>query len=60
MVTAKFGAKVRALRRRHGLRQVELAEKLGISAGYLNLIENNQRPLTAPLLLRLAELFRST
>ena len=51
---------MRALRRRESLRQVDLAEKLGISAGYLNLIEHNQRPLTAPLLLRLAELFRWT
>ncbi len=29
---SKFGPKIRALRRRHALRQVELAEKLGISA----------------------------
>ena len=54
---AKFGPKVRALRRRHGLRQVDLAQKLGISASYLNLIEHDQRALTAPLLLRLAELY---
>jgi len=54
---ARFGPKVRALRRRHGLRQVDLAQKLGISASYLNLIEHDQRALTAPLLLRLAELY---
>jgi predicted transcriptional regulator/DNA-binding XRE family transcriptional regulator len=53
----KFGPKVRALRRRHGLRQVDLAEKLGISASYLNLIEHDQRALTAPLLLKLASLY---
>ena len=45
------------LRRRHGLRQMDLAEKLGISASYLNLIEHDQRPLTAALLLKLAELY---
>lgn len=45
------------LRRRHGLRQNDLAEKLGVSASYLNLIEHDQRPLTAPLLLKLAELY---
>jgi transcriptional regulator with XRE-family HTH domain len=56
---AKFGAKIRMLRRRHGLRQVDLAEKLSISPSYLNLIEHDQRPLTAPLLLRVAELFPS-
>jgi predicted transcriptional regulator/transcriptional regulator with XRE-family HTH domain len=54
---SKFGPKVRMLRRRNGLRQVDLAEKLGVSASYLNLIEHDQRPLTAALLLRLAELY---
>src|SRR5262252_59592 len=54
---AKFGAKIRMLRRRHGLRQVDLAEKLGVSGSYLNLIEHDQRPLTAALLLKLAELY---
>jgi predicted transcriptional regulator/DNA-binding XRE family transcriptional regulator len=52
-----LGAKVRAFRRRQGLTQVELAQRLGISASYLNLIENNRRPLTAPLLLKLAQVF---
>jgi predicted transcriptional regulator len=36
---------------------VDLAEKLGISPSYLNLIEHDQRALTAPLLLKVAELF---
>jgi predicted transcriptional regulator/transcriptional regulator with XRE-family HTH domain len=53
-----LGAKLRALRRRENLTQVELAEKLGISPSYLNLIENNRRPLTAPLLIRLAQTFK--
>jgi predicted transcriptional regulator/transcriptional regulator with XRE-family HTH domain len=57
MPESKFGPKIRALRRRHGLRQVDLAQKLGISPSYLNLIEHDQRTLTAPLLLRLAELY---
>ncbi len=57
MGEAKFGPKIRALRRRHGLRQVDLAEKLAISASYLNLIEHDQRALTAPLLLKLAALY---
>ena len=54
----RLGAKLRALRRRERLTQVELAEKLGISPSYLNLIENNRRPLTAPVLIRLAQLFQ--
>jgi len=53
----RFGGKVRALRRREGLNQVQLAEKLGVSPSYLNLIENNRRPLPANLLIRLAQLF---
>lgn len=53
-----LGAKVRALRRRENLTQNALADRLGISASYLNLIENNRRPLTAPLLIRLAQIFQ--
>ncbi len=53
-----LGAKLRALRHRENLTQVDLAERLGISASYLNLIENNRRPLTAPLLIRLAQSFQ--
>lgn len=53
-----LGGKVKALRRREGLTQVDLAARLGISASYLNLIENNRRPLTAPLLIQLAQIFK--
>ncbi len=53
----RLGAKVRALRRRQDMTQVQLAERLGISASYLNLIESNRRPLPASLLIRLAQLF---
>jgi hypothetical protein len=54
----KLGAKVRALRRREGLTQVQLAERLGISPSYLNLIEHNRRPLPAQHLIKLAQLFQ--
>jgi hypothetical protein len=37
--------------------QVQLAARLGISASYLNLIEHDKRTLSAPLLIRLAEVF---
>src|SRR5262245_17469891 len=53
----KLGAKVRGLRRREGLTQVQLAERLGISTSYLNLIEHNRRPLSAQLLIKIAQLF---
>jgi predicted transcriptional regulator/DNA-binding XRE family transcriptional regulator len=54
---AHLGQKVRALRRREKLTQNELAARLGISASYLNLIENNHRPLPSALLIRLAQMF---
>ncbi len=53
----RLGAKVRSLRRRENLSQVQMAERLGISPSYLNLIENNRRPLPAALLIKLAQLF---
>ena len=51
------GHAVRRLRRGAGLTQAAMAELLGISASYQNLLERNQRPLTASVLVRLAELF---
>ena len=48
---------MRALRRREGLSQVQMAERLGISPSYLNLIESNRRPLPSPLLIKLAQIF---
>ncbi|MEX1369024.1 MAG: short-chain fatty acyl-CoA regulator family protein [Nannocystaceae bacterium] len=51
----RLGSRVRALRQKEGLTQVEFARRLGISASYLNLIEHNQRSLTAPLLLKIVE-----
>src|SRR5262245_43490108 len=51
---ALLGHKVRQLRRRKGLTQVELAEQLGISPSYMNLIEHNQRAVTPVLRKQLA------
>ncbi|WP_425228210.1 helix-turn-helix domain-containing protein [Sphingomonas sp.] len=51
------GHAVRRARRQAGLTQAAMAEMLEISASYLNLIERNQRPVTAALLVRLAEQF---
>ncbi|MGY0236791.1 short-chain fatty acyl-CoA regulator family protein [Longispora urticae] len=48
-------ARLRRLRREHGLSQVELARRLDLSTSYYNQIENNQRPLTANVLVRIAE-----
>src|SRR5437764_11256676 len=57
MSSLRLGSKVRALRRREGVSQTDLAGKLDISASYLNLIEHNQRPLPAHLLVKLAQVF---
>lgn len=51
------GHLLRKLRRGAGLTQAAMAEQLGISATYLNLMERNQRPLTAQVLVRLSERF---
>jgi predicted transcriptional regulator/DNA-binding XRE family transcriptional regulator len=51
------GHAVRRLRRRAGLTQAAMAEVLAISPSYLNLVERNQRPVSATLLVRLAERF---
>lgn len=52
-----LGPNVRKLRRSLGLTQAQMADGLGVSASYLTLIERNQRPVTAQLMLRLAESF---
>ncbi|WP_314376010.1 short-chain fatty acyl-CoA regulator family protein [Sphingomonas paucimobilis] len=59
MSTAKLiaGHAVRRLRRQQGLSQAAMAEMLDISPSYLNLIERNQRPVSAALLVRLVETF---
>lgn len=50
-----LGARLRRLRRDLALTQAAMAADLGLSASYLNLLERNQRPVTAQVLLRLAE-----
>ena len=52
-----LGHKVRRLRRESALSQAQMAEQLGISPSYLNLIEHNQRPVTLTLLLKLGQNF---
>src|SRR5688572_1138438 len=52
-----LGARLKRLRRERGLNQAAMAGELGISGSYLNHLERNQRPVTAGILLRLAESF---
>jgi predicted transcriptional regulator/DNA-binding XRE family transcriptional regulator len=55
MARPLIGRTVRRLRMDRGLTQQALAARLGISASYLNLIEHDQRSVTASLLIKLGE-----
>ena len=52
-----IGPRIRRLRRTLGITQAQMAEDLGVSASYINLIEANQRPISANLLLTLARVY---
>lgn len=52
-----LGPQIRRLRREHGHTQAEMAAGLGISPSYVNLIERNQRPVSADVLVRLASVY---
>jgi len=51
------GARLRNLRQAEHLTQRELSERLGISTSYVNQLENNQRPLSAGVMLALVDGF---
>ncbi|MFZ2529548.1 MAG: short-chain fatty acyl-CoA regulator family protein [Rhodococcus sp. (in: high G+C Gram-positive bacteria)] len=51
------GARLRRLREEQGLTQTALARTLQLSTSYVNQLENDQRPLTVPVLLRLNSTF---
>ncbi len=53
-----MGPRLKRLRRELGMTQAALAGDLEISPSYVALLERNQRPLTADLLLRLARTYR--
>ena len=48
------GSRLRRLRQKLGLSQVAFAQSLGLSPSYLNLMERDQRPLTAQVVLKLS------
>lgn len=52
-----MGVRLRRLREERGLTQIALAHALGLSPSYLNQIEQNQRPLTVPVLLKINAVF---
>lgn len=51
------GAAIRRLRKREGLTQAAMASRLSFSPSYLNLIERNQRPLSARVIVQIVDQF---
>ena len=50
-----IGPRLRQLRRDSGQTQAQMAEKLGISPAYVNLLEKNQRSLSVQVLMALSD-----
>ena len=51
------GGQIRTLRTARGLTQADMARALDLSTSYLNQLENDQRPLTASVLVQLTTVF---
>lgn len=49
-----MGVRLRRLRAERGLTQIAMAQTLGLSPSYLNQLEQNQRPLTVSVLLKIS------
>ena len=58
MAKTFIGPQLRQLRRERNQTQADMAKALGISPGYVNLIENNQRSLSVRLLMALADAYQ--
>ncbi|WP_373636759.1 short-chain fatty acyl-CoA regulator family protein [Yoonia sp. BS5-3] len=52
-----IGAKLKRLRRSLNLTQAQMAQDLDVSPSYITLIEANQRPISARLLVKLAQIY---
>jgi predicted transcriptional regulator/DNA-binding XRE family transcriptional regulator len=57
MKKAFIGVRLKRLREERRMTQQALASAIGVSLSYLNQMENNQRPLTVPVLLKLNAAF---
>ena len=58
MAKTFIGPQLRQLRRERKQTQAEMAKVLGISPGYVNLLENNQRSLSVRLLMALSDAYQ--
>ena len=54
-INLKIGPKIKAFRRQLGMQANKLAEEIGISPSYLNLIEGGKRKIDGDLLLKVCE-----
>ena len=52
-----IGHKLKRLRQSLRISQIEMAQEINISPSYLNLLENNQRPITVNLLFKLGQIY---
>ena len=57
-LNSKIGPKIKAFRRQIGMQANKLAEELGISPSYLNLIEKGKRKIDGDLLINVCEKLR--
>src|ERR1700728_241582 len=57
MSKAFMGSRLRRLREERRMSQVAVASALGLSPSYYNQIENDERPLTVPVLLKVSATF---
>ena len=57
-VELNIGPKIRAFRRRLGIQANKLAEELGISPSYLNLIESSKRRIDGDLVLKVCKVLK--
>lgn len=57
MSKTMIGPRLRRLRREHKQTQSEMAQALGVSTAYINLLENNQRSLSVQMLIVLSDVY---
>jgi len=57
-IAGRFGKRVRELRMKKGLSQVEMAHRFGIDRGHLSEIETGKKNVCMPMLEVLSEGFR--
>ena len=53
----KFGEKLRTLRKRSGLSQIELAERLNVQQSYIGKLERGERIPNVAMIRNIVELF---